>query len=106
MVFRALAGEMDKLVGMGAMATTPYEKLARVQVLLLYQMIRLFDGDVGLRVEGERDLGRLEGWVGELRGVGDNLGGGGGRGREVLIPESWEVSFSSSSFREGGHGGF
>lgn len=92
MVFRALAAEMHKLVETAG--TTPYEKLARVHALLIYQVIRLFDGDVGLRAEGERDLERLGGWVGDLGGLGGDLRGDGEGRREVQVPESWEVRFS------------
>lgn len=78
MVFRALQQDVDKLVaGTGnEIVTTPYEKLARVHALFMYQIIRLFDGDVALRAQGERDMELLERWVGELSRVGDNLGSG------------------------------
>jgi hypothetical protein len=42
------------------MPNTPLEILARAQALLLYQIIRLFDGDVQLRMGAEQGLGSLE----------------------------------------------
>ncbi|KAM7209602.1 hypothetical protein V8F20_000005 [Naviculisporaceae sp. PSN 640] len=78
MVLRALQQDLDKLLAANSsseIVTTPYEKLARVHALFMYQVIRLFDGDVALRAQGERDMQILERWVLELCRIGDNLGG-------------------------------
>lgn len=53
--------------------TTPTDKLARCQALFLYQIMRLLDGDVCLRAQGEKDLPLLKRWLGELLRVRDNL---------------------------------
>ena len=79
---------------------TPTEKLARTQALFLYQVVRLFDGDVSLRAAGERDMGRLRGWLGELCKIRENLGGEDGEDGEreggSLLEGAgveWEVSW-------------
>jgi hypothetical protein len=40
--------------------TTPIDSLAHTQALLLYQIIRLFDGDISARASGERIIPVLE----------------------------------------------
>ncbi|KAM0330052.1 hypothetical protein ACHAQA_004223 [Verticillium albo-atrum] len=70
---QALAQVMGMEMGSAAGAYTPYEKLARTQALLIYQQIRVFDGDIGLRAQAERDMSTLESWISELEGYRDNL---------------------------------
>lgn len=41
--------------------------LVAVQTLLVYQIIRLFDGDIRLRGAAERDFVHLENWTGNLQ---------------------------------------
>ncbi|KAK3693911.1 hypothetical protein B0T22DRAFT_55622 [Podospora appendiculata] len=55
-------------------ATTPREKLARAQALFIYQVIRLFDGDVTLRAQGDQDIPLLQKWLLDLCRVRENLG--------------------------------
>ncbi|KAJ8119895.1 hypothetical protein ONZ43_g3256 [Nemania bipapillata] len=76
MTIRALSGSARELVEMEAcrIVSTPIEKLARTQALFLYQVIRLFDGDIALRAQGEKDMGLLRTWVDELCHIRDNLG--------------------------------
>ncbi|KAI1741736.1 hypothetical protein F4680DRAFT_414885 [Xylaria scruposa] len=76
MVMRALSGNARELVDTEVcrVISTPIEKLARSQALFLYQIIRLFDGDVALRAQGEKDMGLLRTWLRELCHVRDNLG--------------------------------
>ncbi|CRK26914.1 hypothetical protein BN1708_000700 [Verticillium longisporum] len=52
---------------------TPMDKLARTQALLIYQQIRMFDGDISLRAQAEHDMGVLEDWLGDLERYRDNL---------------------------------
>ncbi|KAH9885674.1 hypothetical protein F4778DRAFT_498501 [Xylariomycetidae sp. FL2044] len=90
MALRTLDAAAHELVGVGdsdnagmvAMMTmrmmTPLEKLARAQALFVYQVIRLFDGDVGLRVQAERDMALFQTWLAELCKIRDNLSSGGG----------------------------
>lgn len=76
MVMRALHSSVRELVDAeaGRVLATPVEKLARAQALFLYQIVRLFDGDVALRAQGEKDIPLLQAWLGELCKVRDNLG--------------------------------
>ncbi|KAK3339943.1 hypothetical protein B0T25DRAFT_560951 [Lasiosphaeria hispida] len=76
MVMRALHGSVGELVEAesGRSAATPVEKLARAQALFVYQVIRLFDGDVGLRAQGEKDIALLKTWLDELCKIRENLG--------------------------------
>ncbi|KAM7193738.1 hypothetical protein V8F33_007672 [Rhypophila sp. PSN 637] len=93
MVLRALQQDVDKLVGGVNIAITPLEKLARVHALFLYQVIRLFDGDVALRAGAEKDLPVLEAWMEDLGRVRDNLGdgAGGSLGEEMETEDGDEV---------------
>ncbi|KAI0908255.1 hypothetical protein F4823DRAFT_625739 [Ustulina deusta] len=76
MVMRALSDSAREFVEAEAynVVPTPIEKLARSQALFLYQIIRLFDGDVTLRAQGEKDMRLLKTWLGELCRIRDNLG--------------------------------
>ncbi|KAI0117334.1 hypothetical protein F4814DRAFT_284026 [Daldinia grandis] len=52
---------------------TPREKLARVHALLVYQTIRMVDGNATLGQQADDDVPLLEAWNGELRKLRDNL---------------------------------
>jgi hypothetical protein len=54
-------------------AQRAFDKLARVHALFMYQIIRVFDGDISLRAQGERDMPFFEAWVEDLEGYRDNL---------------------------------
>lgn len=80
----------------GRVFATPTEKLAKVQALLLYQLIRLFDGDIALRVQGERDMPLLQAWLGDFRRERENLGHLSRLGdvaEREQPPKEWEVSY-------------
>jgi hypothetical protein len=97
MVMRALHRNVGNLVRAesGRAAATVPEKLARTQALFLYQVIRLFDGDVTLRAQGEADIPLLQTWLGELCKVRENLGDL-AELEDSLVraqpPKEWEVS--------------
>ncbi|TRX95523.1 hypothetical protein FHL15_003481 [Xylaria flabelliformis] len=76
MVMRSLSGNARELVDTEVcrVISTPVEKLARSQALFLYQIMRLFDGDVTLRAQGEKDMVLLRTWLRELCHIRDNLG--------------------------------
>ncbi|KAJ8130556.1 hypothetical protein O1611_g3075 [Lasiodiplodia mahajangana] len=76
MAMRALSNSARELIDAEAsrIVATPIEKLARCQALFLYQVIRLFDGDIALRAQGEKDMAILKTWLEELRRIRDNLG--------------------------------
>ncbi|RYO93382.1 hypothetical protein DL766_000772 [Monosporascus sp. MC13-8B] len=76
MVMLTLHSSVRELVDAeaGRIVATPVEKLARTQALFLYQIIRLLDGDVILRAQGERDIPLLQTWLGDLCKVRENLG--------------------------------
>ncbi|KAF3065764.1 hypothetical protein GL218_09410, partial [Daldinia childiae] len=50
----------------GSMPLDPFDHLARVHALFVYQMIGLFDGDIVLRVDAERHISTLTSWVAEM----------------------------------------
>ncbi|KAI1647000.1 uncharacterized protein F4817DRAFT_113804 [Daldinia loculata] len=50
----------------GSMPLDPFDHLARVHALFVYQMIGLFDGDIVLRVEAESRISTLMSWVAEM----------------------------------------
>lgn len=98
MVMRVLHKNIRELVvgQTGCTVATPVEKLARAQALFLYQIIRLFDGDVTLRAQGEKDTLLLQTWLGDLCRVRGHLGNladlENGLIRKQPPKTSWEVS--------------
>jgi hypothetical protein len=105
MVMRVLHSSVRELVDTeaGRVVATPAEKLARAQTLFLYQIIRLFDGDVILRAQGEKDMPLLQTWLGDLcrmRGhLGDLAEFENGVVRKQPPKIEWEVSCSPRSLR-------
>ncbi|RYP33992.1 hypothetical protein DL767_004513 [Monosporascus sp. MG133] len=84
----------------GRIVATPVEKLARTQALFLYQIIRLLDGDIILRAQGERDIPLLQTWLGDLCRVRENLGDLAQLGDSVMrkqAPREWELQSMSST---------
>ncbi|KAB5566256.1 hypothetical protein GE09DRAFT_1055831 [Coniochaeta sp. 2T2.1] len=104
MVMRALHRNVSDIVRTQAVHTnaTVAEKLARTQALFLYQVIRLFDGDVTLRAQGEADIPLLQGWLCELCKVRDNLGNL-EESEQSLVrvepPQEWERWIFAESLR-------
>jgi hypothetical protein len=95
-VFRVLCQSLDELKEQRS-ANTPQEKLARVQALFLYQIICLFDGDLTLRSNADRDMAVLQDWVDELCKIRKNLKASGGTSSSGIAeysepPRSWGVS--------------
>ncbi|RDL39692.1 Uncharacterized protein BP5553_04032 [Venustampulla echinocandica] len=88
-VFRVLCQSLNELKQQ-QLANTPQEKLARTQALFLYQIIGLFDGDVTLRSNADRNMPLLQDWLDELCKIRENL-----RTPESMNdlnpPRSWEV---------------
>jgi hypothetical protein len=68
LVFRTISHKASRLVedyvpvGLSAM-----EQLASVQALILYQIIRLFDGDIRQRADAERAVTTLNVWTKQLK---------------------------------------
>ncbi|KAI5860106.1 hypothetical protein GGS23DRAFT_249423 [Durotheca rogersii] len=76
MVMRTLHGGARELVDAEAGRATgvsPLEKLARVHALFLYQVVRLFDGDISLRAQAERDMPLFHAWLADLCRIRENL---------------------------------
>jgi hypothetical protein len=97
MVLKALQSSVRELIDgeAGRVMISPTEKLARTQTLFLYQIIRLLDGDVMLRAQGERDIMLLQTWLQDLHQLRDNLGNLALLGDTALrqqAPMEWEVS--------------
>lgn len=92
MVIRALHGNVRELIDFEAVriTATPTEKLARAQALFMYQIMRLFDDNITLRSQAERDMPILESWLGELCKIRENLGNLGDDSRHQK-PVEWEV---------------
>lgn len=74
-VMRVLQGSVVELFTSeaGHVNATPIEKLARTQSLFLYQIIRMFDGDVLLRTQSEKDMPLLQTWLNELCRIRNQL---------------------------------
>lgn len=92
-VFRVLCQSLNELKQQQQLANTPLEKLSRAQALFLYQIICLFDGDLTLRSNADRDMLLLQDWLDDLCKTRENL-----RTQERAdirggpnLPISWEV---------------
>jgi hypothetical protein len=67
LVFRNLEHKQQQLISsIDLLLISNTDLLAAVQALLLYQMIRLFDGDIRLRAQAEADEPVLLMWAGSL----------------------------------------
>jgi len=58
-ILRAIDAKFHELIS-SPDPTTPRDRLARVQALLLYHIIRIFDGDVGSRESADKYTSALE----------------------------------------------
>ena len=58
-ILRTINARVAELAS-GPEPTTPLESLARTQALLLYHIIRIFDGDIAARADAERTQSALE----------------------------------------------
>lgn len=105
MVMRAIHSGVKELVDgetgrSGLMACVggakkPIDRLARTQAMLLYQIIRLLDGNITLRAQAERDIPLLNSWLGDLCKVRENLGDVARLGNSTARtqpPADWDVS--------------
>ncbi|OTA97924.1 hypothetical protein M434DRAFT_26321 [Hypoxylon sp. CO27-5] len=81
---------------------TPREKLARIHALIVYQTIRMFDGDISLGQQADDDMPLLEAWNNELGKIRDNLEESAELDAAELCnrpPESWEHWLFAESVR-------
>lgn len=76
MVMRAICSNVRGLLDyeVGRTTATPTERLARAQALFIYQVMRLFDENITLRSQAEKDMHVLDAWLAELCKIRDNLG--------------------------------
>ncbi|KAK7710216.1 hypothetical protein SLS64_005800 [Diaporthe eres] len=100
MIIKSLHGNIRELIDFEAdrITATPTEKLARAQALFLYQIIRLFDENITLRSQAERDMPILETWLSELCKIRENLGDLGDDARNQK-PVEWERWIFAESLR-------
>ncbi|KAI2464080.1 hypothetical protein F4781DRAFT_436786 [Annulohypoxylon bovei var. microspora] len=102
-VLRILHDNVNHLIHTASgIAFTPQEKLARVHALIVYQTIRMFDGDISLGQQAENDLPLMEAWNDELGKMRDNLDDLAELDTTALRnkqPESWERWMFAESVR-------
>ncbi|KAF5021173.1 hypothetical protein F66182_6795 [Fusarium sp. NRRL 66182] len=72
-VYKLIADTARDIHREGEQATTPAEKLARVQALVVLDSMRMFDGDVGMRATSEREIPQLMAWTFALKEVEDEI---------------------------------
>ncbi|KAI1329123.1 hypothetical protein F5Y16DRAFT_366771 [Xylariaceae sp. FL0255] len=80
----------------------PKQKLARVHALMIYQLIRMLDGDVTLSSQADKDFALLESWTADLIKIRDNLDGLACMSQTELREhptESWERWIFTESLR-------
>ncbi|TPX08403.1 uncharacterized protein E0L32_010133 [Thyridium curvatum] len=104
MVMRALQQAVQELLDAetGRAAAKLVEKLARAQALFLYQVIRLFDGDILLRSQAENDLPLLQAWLEDLLKIRENIGSLAeleNEGAQIQVPVEWEHWIFAESLR-------
>ncbi|KAK9775011.1 putative Aldo-keto reductase [Seiridium cardinale] len=104
MVLRALHDNVKSLhESASGSALKPQEKLARVHALMLYQLMRMFDGDITLGSQADNDTGILDSWLAELYRIRDNLDSESEIDEAELRnqpPESWERWIFAESVRK------
>ncbi|RGP60283.1 c6 zinc finger protein [Fusarium sporotrichioides] len=86
----------------GERASTPAEKLARVQAMVVLDSIRMFDGDVMMRATSEREMPQFMAWMFALREVEEELKIGDEPAATMLKgspPQSWEAWLLAESTR-------
>jgi Fungal Zn(2)-Cys(6) binuclear cluster domain len=66
LVFSTISSKARALVGVELVSMSTIDLLASTQALLLYQIIRLFDGDIRQRADAEADETSLISWTEEL----------------------------------------
>jgi hypothetical protein len=88
-VFRILCQSLNDLKRQ-QLEHSPQEILARAQALFLYQIISLFDGDITLRSNADRNMPLLQDWVDELCKIRENIKTPENM-NDPRPPKSWEV---------------
>ncbi|KAI1045642.1 hypothetical protein LB505_004811 [Fusarium chuoi] len=105
-VYKLITDMAKEIHREGERASTPAEKLARVQALVVLDSIRMFDGDVTLRATSEREMSQFIAWMFALKEVEEELSVGDEPGATTMKgppPPSWEVT---KMIKELCHGGF
>lgn len=98
MVFGNLSRKVKELVYRRRSEPTASELLASVQALLLYQIIRLFDGDIRLRAEAEMTETTLIQWAEKLNEQTEQLPL---RYEDsTSVATNWETSWKDWVFKE------
>ncbi|KAF4446625.1 c6 zinc finger protein [Fusarium austroafricanum] len=72
-VYKLITDMAKEIHREGERASTPAEKLARVQALVVLDSMRMFDGDVTLRATSERELPQFMAWMRALKEVEEEL---------------------------------
>ncbi|KAJ3541334.1 hypothetical protein NM208_g4655 [Fusarium decemcellulare] len=98
MVLRTLQNNVRDLVDGESHQNTPLHRLARTQALFIYQIIRLFDGDISLRAQGEKHMHLLQAWLDELCCLRNNLGNT-ANGEESQASPTWKEWIFDESVR-------
>jgi hypothetical protein len=97
LVWRILDRNMMMLLDPMAQGGTELEMLARVQALILYQTIRIWDGGIRQRANAEAVMPVLEDWTGGLKKIrdgADQISIQNGQDTTQHPPSSWEVRSS------------
>ncbi|EMT62274.1 hypothetical protein NOF04DRAFT_1165005 [Fusarium oxysporum II5] len=101
-VYKLITDMAKEIHREGERASTPAEKLARVQALVVLDSIRMFDGDVTLRATSERELSQFMAWMFALKEVEEELSVGDEPGATTMKgppPPSWESWLLAESIR-------
>ncbi|QPC75668.1 hypothetical protein HYE68_006420 [Fusarium pseudograminearum] len=101
-VFKLIADMAKDIHREGERASTPAEKLARVQAIVILDSIRMFDGDVTMRATSERELPQFMAWMFHLKEMEEELKIGDDPAATLLKgspPQSWEAWLLAESTR-------
>ncbi|KAF4340233.1 C6 zinc finger domain protein [Fusarium beomiforme] len=101
-VYKLITDMAKEIHREGERASTPAEKLARVQALVVLDSIRMFDGDVTLRATSEREQPQFMAWTFALKEVEEELSVGdesGGTTMKGPPPSTWESWLLAESIR-------
>lgn len=102
---KLLTDNMKEIYAEGNKATTPFEKLARLQSLLILNVIRVLDGDYGMRASAEKEFHIMRAWTVSMIRERDDMEKDRPKSQWTdrrFPPKTWEVSHPDASAHEAG----
>ncbi|KAJ4272192.1 hypothetical protein NW762_000903 [Fusarium torreyae] len=97
-VYKLIADMAKDIHREGERASTPAEKLARVQAMVVLDSMRMFDGDVTMRATSEREMPQLMAWMLALKEMEEELSAGDELNAPCEIMDTPNFTFTASRY--------